>query len=180
MSPPGGKVCLGTIVGAQGVKGQVRIKSETEVPEDVGAYGPLSDEAGTRTFDVAVERRSKGVIIARIKGVEDRNAAEALKGVRLYVERDVLPPPEEEEFYHADLIGLSAETVSGEDFGRIRAVHEFGAGDVLELTGPDGKGLMVPFTRAAVPEVDIEGGKVVIDPPPGLLEPGEPEPKEEE
>src|SRR4051812_28304504 len=161
---------LGVIVGAQGVRGAVRVKSFTGKPEDVGAYGPVEDEAGARRFELRVVGASRGAVIATLKGVEDRNAAEALKGTRLYVARATLPPADEDEFYHADLIGLVAVLPDGGTFGRVRAVHAFGAGDSLEIERADGGTILVPFTKAAVPEIDVGGGRLVIDPPEGLFE----------
>ena len=161
---------LGVIVGAQGVRGAVRVKSFTGTPEDVGAYGPVEDEAGARRFELRVVGASRGAVIAKLKGIEDRNAAEALKGTRLYVARAALPTPEEDEFYHADLVGLAAVLADGSPFGRVRAVHEFGAGDSLEIERPEGGTILVPFTKAAVPQVDVNAGHVVIDPPEGLFE----------
>jgi len=157
------RVCLGAFAGAHGVKGQVRIKAFTEVPGDVAAYGPLWDEAGTRRFVIALTGRSKGLLLARVEGVDDRDRAEALSGTRLYVDRDALPALAEEEFYHADLIGLAAEDRAGRPLGKVKAVHDFGAGAMIELDG--GPGLMLPFTRATVPTVDLESGRLVIDPP---------------
>ena len=162
------------MVGAQGLKGEVRIKSFTQVAEDVAAYGPLTDEAGTRRFEIAVAGQAKGVVIARVAGIGDRTAAEKLKGTRLYVERAKLPPPDEDEFYYSDLIGLVAEAPQG-SLGTVRQVYDFGAGDVLEIAGGEFGTVMVPFTKAVVPVVDIAGGRLVIDPPDGLLEPPEPE-----
>lgn len=159
------RICLGAIVGAHGVRGLVRIKSFTEAPQDLAAYGPLSDEAGARRFVVTVKSQAKGVLIAAIAGVDNRDAAEALKGTRLYVDRAALPPTEEEEYYHADLIGLSAEDRSGETIGRVTGVQNYGAGDILEIERPDGTELLLPFTKAAVPEVDLAGGRLVVVPP---------------
>jgi 16S rRNA processing protein RimM len=170
------------ITGAHGVRGQVRIKSFTERPEDVAAYGEVGDEAGARLWRLrAVGRTGKGHVLAAIEGIADRDAAAALKGERLYVPRARLPRPEEDEYYHADLIGLEARLEDGELLGTVRAVYDFGAGDVLEVVGAgagvSGKGVvMVPFTRAAVPKVDPDAGWLVVVPPPGLLEPGEAEP----
>lgn len=166
------KVCLGVIIGARGLKGVLRIKSFTAEPTDVGAYGPLSDEAEEKTFELNVEGQAKGVVLAKAAGVSDRTAAEKLKGTRLYASRAVLPPPDEDEYYHSDLVGLRAEAPAGH-LGTVRAVHDFGAGDVLELAGGDFGTVLVPFTKAAVPLVDLQGGRVVIDPPDGLLEPPE-------
>jgi 16S rRNA processing protein RimM len=164
------RLCVGIITGAQGVRGAVRIKSFTAVPEDVAAYGPVADEAGQREFVLHPVGRAKGVVIATIACVADRDAAERLKGVRLYVARDKLPAPGEEEYYHADLIGLAAVLRDGTPLGRVRAVHEYGAGDSLEVLSESGVTVMVPFTRAAVPEVDLAAGRLVIEPLDGLLD----------
>ncbi|MEQ8966285.1 MAG: ribosome maturation factor RimM [Azospirillaceae bacterium] len=161
----GARVCVGAITGPHGVRGLVKIKAFTETPEGVTAYGPPGDEAGRRIFDITLQSRAKDQWIARVKGVEDRDAAEALAGTRLYVDRAALPPPEQEDtFYHADLIGLAAVAPDGRTLGTVRAVWDFGAGDVVEIAG-DGPPLLVPFTRAAVPEIDIPGGRLVVDPP---------------
>ena len=170
---PSARVCLGVITKAHGVQGEVRIKSFTENPAAVAAYGPVTDETGDHAMTLQVMRVSKGVVTARIEGVDDRAAAEALKGRRLYVPRETLPGTEEEEFYHCDLIGLRAELVTGGMLGTVRAVNNFGAGDVLELEGRDGRALVVPFTRAVVPVIDAAAGFLKIDPPAGLLEPDE-------
>lgn len=164
----GPRVCLGAIAGAHGVRGQVRIKAFTEMPEDLTAYGPLGDEAGRRRFRISLVGQSKGNLLAKIAGVTDRNAAEALRGTRLYVARDALPAPEDDEtFYHADLIGLLAETPEGEVLGRVRQIHNFGAGDVLEVVPEDaGEVRFLPFTKAVVPELDLAGGRLTVVPPP--------------
>ena len=163
-------MCLGVIAGAHGLRGEVRIKCFTAEPGAVAAYGPVFDEAGERSWKVEVRGRVRGQVIARLGGVEERTAAEALKGIKLHVARDALPEPADEEYYHADLIGLTAELAVGGVLGTVRSVHDFGAGDVLEIAMEGGGDVMVPFTRAIVPEVDVRGGRVVIDPPPGLLE----------
>lgn len=164
------KVCLGTIVGVHGVQGAVRIKSFTADPADVAAYGAVSDESGERRFDVKVLGQARGSVLARLSGVADRNAAEALRGVRLYVPRAALPKTNEDEFYHADLIGLPVETREGAPLGSVRAVHNFGAGDILELRDDSGRELLLPFSDAVVPEVDLASGRIVAVPPPSLLE----------
>ncbi|MEM7446498.1 MAG: ribosome maturation factor RimM [Pseudomonadota bacterium] len=165
------RVCVGAIAGAHGVRGLVRLKSFTEVPEAVASYGPLENEAGGRRFAVTLQSASKGQFIAHIQGVNDREAAEALRGVRLYVDRSVLPPPDEpDDFYYADLIGLRVETADGAPFGKVRAVEDFGAGDVIEIEREDGDDIVLPFTRAVFPVVDIEGERLVVDPPPDLGE----------
>jgi 16S rRNA processing protein RimM len=163
-------VCVGVVGAPKGLRGEVRIKSFTADPADIGAYGPLFDAAGERTFRVAVVGKSKGQVIVRIEGVEDRDAARTLKGVHLHVPRGALPETGDEEYYHADLIGLRAELAGGERLGTIRAIYDFSAGDLLEIAREDGGVVMVPFTRAVVPEIDFDGGRVVIEPPPGLLE----------
>lgn len=169
-------VCLGRILGAWGLKGGVRIRSYTENPLDIGAYGPLTDESGARAFVVRPDRLAKGTVLARIDGVGDRDAAEALKGVRLHASRAQLPATEEDEFYHEDLIGLAAVLPDGSMLGRVLSVQEFGAGEMLEVKRAAGDTVFVPFTRAVVPEIDIAAGRLVVDPPPGLLNgPGAPD-----
>lgn len=170
------RVCVGAISGARGLGGEIRINSFMHDPDSIADYGPLSDETGERSFELRIVGRARKQIIARIAGVEDRTAVEALKGVKLYLARDTLPEAGEDEFYHADLVGLVAERIGGEGMGTVRAVHDFGAGVMLEIGGGE-EDLMVPFTKAAVPVVDIAAGKVVIDPPAGLLEPPEEEAK---
>ena len=159
------RLCVGVIAGAHGVRGLVKIKSFTEDPANLTAYGPLTDESGARRYQVAVTGRAKGVLLARIEGVGDRDAARALRGARLYVARAALPEPEDEEYYHADLIGLAVEDRAGAPLGRVAAVQNFGAGDILEIERPDQGTLLVPFTKAAVPLVDPAGGRVVVEPP---------------
>jgi 16S rRNA processing protein RimM len=162
---PRPRICVGAIAGAHGVKGLVKIKSFTEEPDGVAAYGPLSDEAGEREYTLALTGRAKGLIIARIDGVEDRNAAEALRGTRLYVERAALPPTAEEAYYHTDLIGLEAVGMDGAPVGEVKALYNYGAGDVIEIQRRDKDLLLLPFTKAAVPEVDLEGGRLVVREP---------------
>ena len=159
------RLCVGVIAGAHGVRGLVKIKSFTEDPANLTAYGALTDESGARRYQVAVTGRAKGVLLARIEGVGDRDAARALSGARLYVARAALPEPEDEEYYHADLIGLAVEDRAGAPLGRVAAVQNFGAGDILEIERPDQGTLLVPFTKAAVPLVDPAGGRVVVEPP---------------
>jgi 16S rRNA processing protein RimM len=170
---PADLVLLGTVGAPRGIRGDIRIKSFTEVPEDIAAYGPLWNADATRSFSLRVIGEAKGQVLVRFDGVNDRTAAEALKGTGLYVPRSALPAPEEDSFYLVDLIGLSVETTSGEAWGKVKAVHDFGAGDVLELAGGPHAGLMIPFSRDTVPEVDLTGGRVVVGPPEGLLEPPE-------
>lgn len=158
-----GRLCLGIVTGAHGLRGLVRIRPFTDTPEGVAAYGPLESEDGARRFALTVMNRTgKGQVVARIDGVDDRNGAEALRGQRLYVGRDSLPAPDEDEYYHVDLIGLAAVDPAGAPLGTVRAVYDFGAGDILEIQGPDGRLSTVPFTRAAVPGVDLAAGRVVV------------------
>ena len=160
-----GRICVGMITAAHGVRGLVRIKPFTADPAAVTAYGPVGDEAGRRQFALTLLNRHKDQWLARIDGIDDRNAAEALRGTGLFVDRAALPPPEDDdEFYHADLIGLAAVSPDGRRLGRVRAVHDFGAGDLLELVTEAGGIVTVPFTRAAVPEIDIAAGRVVVVP----------------
>ena len=174
MSEANQRVCVGVITGPHGVQGAVRIKSFTAVPEDIARYGPLADETGCQRFELRVCGAAKGALIARLSGVEGRNQVEGLRGLRLYLPRSALPPTEPGEFYHADLIGLEAVLGDGTPVGRVRAIHDFGAGDTLELARPDAPSVMVPFTRAVVPIVDPAEGRLVLKPPPGLLDDGEP------
>ena len=164
------RICLGIVTGAHGVRGAVRIKSFTAVPEDVARYGALTDETGDRRLELHLVGTAKGVVIARVSGVEDRDQAEALRGLRLYLARSALPQTPAEEYYHADLIGLEAVLGDGTPVGRVRAIHDFGAGDTLELARSGAPPLMVPFTRAVVPTVELAAGRLVLDPPPGLLD----------
>ena len=139
-------------------------------PDGLAAYGPFTDASGARVFAITLLSQNKGQWLAQIDGVTDRTQAQALAGTRLFVGRDMLPALDDEEFYHADLIGLRAEGAGGEVIGRVQAVHDFGAGDVLELarTGAEGTSsetLLVPFTRAVVPEIDVAAGRLVVVPP---------------
>lgn len=157
-------VLLGRIAGAQGLKGEVRINSFTGAPEDIAAYGPLTDGKG-RSFVVERVRPLKGgAVVAQLGGVADRSAAEAMKGVALFVERAKLPEPDEDEWYYEDLIGLDALGPDGAVIGEVVAVQNFGGGDLLEIRPPDGgKTLLMPFTKAVVPVVDVKGGRVIVE-----------------
>lgn len=159
------RVLLGVVAAPHGVRGLVRIKSFTEDPMAVASYGPLSDESGKRKYRVEALSAARDAVLARIEGVADRTAAEAIRGLRLYVERSALPEAGEREWYEADLVGLPAVGKDGRSWGKVVAFHDFGAGPVMEVSA----GLMLPFTDEAVPEIDVEGGKVIVDPPAGLL-----------
>lgn len=157
------RVLLGVIAGAHGLRGQVRVRSFTAEPEDVAAYGPLWDGDGTRSFALRITGRSSGALIGSIEGVESRDTAEALKGTGLYIARERLPEPPTDEFYHADLVGLTVEDGSGTTLGRVKAVHDHGAGTFIEVaTEEGGETHFVPFTRAKVPAVDLEAGRLVV------------------
>jgi len=164
-------VCLGVVGAPHGVRGAVRIKSFTAEPEAIAAYGPLEDDSGARRFTVRLVGTGKGVVIATLSGVADRDQATALRGLHLYLPRSALPATDEDEFYHADLVGLAAELGDGSRLGRVAAIHDFGAGDVLEIVRDHGMPILVPFTRAVVPMVDLRAGRIVLDPPDGLLDP---------
>ncbi|MEM9049501.1 MAG: ribosome maturation factor RimM [Pseudomonadota bacterium] len=156
-------VCVGAVAGAYGVQGAVRLKSFCAEPEAIGAYGPLQTEAGAR-FSVTLSGPIAGGLSARLSGVATREAAQALKGTRLYVPRSRLPSLPEDEFYHADLIGLIVQDSGGQVIGRVRAIADHGAGDVMEIAGPPLRTpLLLPFTRAFVPSVDLAAGRVVVD-----------------
>ena len=158
-------ILIATIGAAHGVKGEVRVKSFAAVPTALGEYARLASEDGRR-LEIEKLRPTKGdVLIAKFRGVDDRNAAEALNGVSLYVDRNILPAPEEDEYYHADLIGLAALDAAGEPLGTVVAVHDFGAGDILDIATESGPSLLVPFTKAVVPEVDIAAGTITVIPP---------------
>ena len=170
MPASGAKVCLGHISAAHGVRGDVLIKSHTDVPEDIAGYGPLQDQDGTRTFAITIKQTTNKGVVAHIAGIDTRTAAEALKGTQLFIDRDRLPAPDPGEWYQADLIGLGAVDPDGRSLGTVVAVQNFGAGDLLELrpqTG--GETVLVPFTNETVPEIDLADQRVVINPPPGLL-----------
>ena len=157
------RILLGRIAGAHGIRGEVIIHAYTATPESIGAYSPLSDADGRRMFAVVSARVTQKGVVARLEGVTDRNAAEALKGVELYVDRERLPATRADEFYHADLVGLAAVEPSGEALGTIVAVHNFGAGDLLEIRlAATGKTELIPFTDQVVPDVDIAAGRAVV------------------
>ncbi|MDH3233702.1 MAG: ribosome maturation factor RimM [Alphaproteobacteria bacterium] len=159
------RVCLGAVAGAHGVRGALRVKSFTAEPDDIAAYGPVTDEAGSREFTLRIVGKSRGDLVIKVDGINDRNAAEALKGTQFYIARAALPEPEADEFYHADLIGLSALDEDGRTLGAVRAVHDHGAGTLIEIRSTEGAELLVPFTKAAVPSVDIAGGRIIVAPP---------------
>lgn len=153
------------VSGAFGVKGEIRINTFTAEPLALRQYKALLREDGSPALALTAARAVKGGVIARARGVDTRDQAEALRGLTLHVRREDLPAPDEDEFYLADLIGLAVETAGGEVLGRIKAVNDFGAGDLLEIQPPRGASWWLPFTREAVPEVRIAEGKVIANPP---------------
>src|ERR1700710_1726635 len=158
-------ICVARIGAPHGVRGAVKLWTFTEDPFAVKRYGPLATRDGTRSFKLATAREAKGHLVATLKGVATREDAERLNGVELYIARDKLPATEEDEYYHADLIGLAAVTPANQPLGRVVAVHDFGAGDIIEIAPPHGATLLLPFTNAVVPSVDLAGGRVVIELP---------------
>lgn len=177
-SDPKARVLLGTIASAHGIRGEVVLRTYTGDPEAIAGYGPLSDSDGRRNFKIKSARLTPKGVIARLDGIADRNAAEALRGVDLYVARARLPKPADKEYYYADLIGLSARNEGGEEIGWIVNVVNFGAGDLLEIRFNDTKQTdYVPFTDACVPNVDVGAGFVTLVMPELV---GEPEPQSQE
>jgi 16S rRNA processing protein RimM len=161
-APADGDVLLGVVLSAHGLKGEVKVKTFTDKPASLGAYGPL-DAGDGRQFVIAALRPTKGdEALVQFKGISDRNGAESLKGQRLSVPRAALPEPEEDEFYLADLIGLGVEDSKGAALGTVKAIHNFGAGDVVEIEGPDGLAEFIPFSQEAVPVVDLKNKRIVV------------------
>ena len=158
-------ICVARIGAAHGVRGAVKLWTFTEDPLAVKHYGPLVTKDGARQFEVTHVREAKGHLVATLKGVATREEAERLNGVELYIARDKLPATDENEYYHADLIGLAAVNAAGEPLGRVIAIHNFGAGDIIEIAPPNGATMLLPFTNAVVPTVDLEGGRAVIELP---------------
>ena len=161
------RICVGAFAGAYGVSGETRLKSFCAEPEAIAAYGPLYSEDGSQSFAIKLTRPVAGGLGARVAGINSKEAADALKGVGLYVDRARLPNLPDDEFYHADLIGLEVRDTGGALLGRVSAVHNHGAGDLLEITGT-GPVRLLPFTLAVVPTVDLTSGRIVVDPPEGL------------
>jgi 16S rRNA processing protein RimM len=160
-------ILIGVFGAPQGVRGEVRVKSLTADPVAIGAYGPLTDKGRGRKFVFESVRPLKGdMLVARVAGVSTREAAEALKGVEIFARRDQLPPPADDEFYYDDLIGLEAVDTAGATVGRVVALMNHGAGDVLEIApAHGGETLLLPFTQRVAPRIDFDAGRIVIDPP---------------
>ena len=160
------RILLGIVGAAHGIRGEVRLKAFTATPTDIAAYGPLTDDRGRLVEIERVRPLKADMVVVKLKGVDDRTSAAALKGVSLFVDRACLPDTGVEEYYHADLIGLEAVLRDGSSLGRVVAIFDHGAGDIIEIAGgAEDAPLLLPFTRAAVPEIDISGGRILVDPP---------------
>lgn len=163
------RICVGAIMGAFGTRGEVRLKSFTAEPADVAAYAPITTEDGSRTFSIRITRPVKGGFAARVDGVRFRDEAEALRGVRLFVPREALPSLPDDEYYISDLIGLEVVDTGGVRIGKVKAVQDYGATDILEIQRPGAPDVLLPFTAAVVPTVDLAAGRMIVDPPEGAL-----------
>ena len=161
-------ICVARIGAAHGVRGAVKLWTFTEDPLAVQRYGPLSTKDGARQFEVTHAREARDHLVATLKGVTTREEAERLNGLELYVAREKLPATDDDEYYHADLIGLAAVTTADAPLGRVIAIHNFGAGNIIEIAPPQGSTLLLPFTNAVVPSVDLAAGRVVIELPPEI------------
>jgi 16S rRNA processing protein RimM len=162
-------VCVAKVVAAHGLRGALKLRCFTERAADVAAYGPLYDESGERWFEIEILGQTPGGVLVRAEGVRDRSAAEALRGLLLFVPRNALPDPGPDEFYHSDLEGLSVEGSDGTHLGTVRGLENFGAGDLIEVAGADGRVLTLPFDRRTVPVVDLKRGRLVVELPAELI-----------
>lgn len=165
-------VCVAAVATAHGIRGALKLRCFTERPEDAVAYGPVYDKHGNRLFDLKVVGQSRGGILVEAEGICDRNAAEALRGTELFVPRALLPELGPEEFYHSDLEGLDVLCAGGARLGVVRALANFGAGDIVEVLADDGRTMALPFDQETVRTVDLDAGHLVVEPPPELLPPG--------
>ncbi len=167
------RIVVGAITGAFGVKGEVRLKSFCANPEDIAGYSPLFDKQGTE-YTVKITQTVKGGFAARLSGIRFKDQADALRGVQLFADRNLLPQLPDDEYYYSDLIGLDVLDTGGAVLGKVAAVDNHGAGDILEIRGPGLKGsVLMPFTQSAVPTVDLTARRIIVDPPDGVF----PEPK---
>lgn len=159
------RLCLGAIAGVHGIKGEVKVKSFTDIDTDIDKYGPLENKDATKKFTIKVTGHSKELLRVKIKGVEDRNAAEALIGTALYVEKNLLPELEEDEYYHSDLIGLKViEKTSNQEAGSVEGVYNFGAGEIIEIkVNATNKLEMIPFNKQYVPTVNVKEGYIIVE-----------------
>ena len=163
------KLCVGQFVGAHGVRGLVKLRSFTENPESIFDYAPLLSDDGKHTFKITAKSADKDHFIVTVDGIADRDAANALRGDKVYIPRDILPPPSKGEYYDADLIGLAVFDAAGKDYGKTLALHDHGAGAFLEIGHDHKTSFMLPFKDAFVPAVDLEAGKLLIAVPEGWL-----------
>ncbi|MFV1530194.1 MULTISPECIES: ribosome maturation factor RimM [unclassified Phaeobacter] len=164
------QICVGAISGSYGVRGEVRLKSFCAMPEDIENYSPLSTEDGSQTYTITLVRAIKNGFTARIGGIETKEQADALKGVRLFAPRNRLPSLPDDEYYHTDLMGLEVYDTGGTLLGTVKSVQNHGASDLLEIAIPaDSKTVLLPFTLAAVPTVDLASGRIIADPPDGVF-----------
>ncbi len=164
------RVCVGAVTGAFGVRGEVRLKSFCADPADIAGYAPLTTEDGTRSFTLKITRSVKNGFAGRLSGIATKEQADDLRGLRLFVDRSQLPSLPDDEFYHADLMGLLVVDTGGRELGRVKSVQNHGASDLLEIHGPGLKStVFLPFTQEAVPTVDLSAGRIVADPPDGLF-----------
>lgn len=165
------RICVGAVAGAFGVRGELRLKSFTATPEDVATYGSVTSDDGAQSFTITLTgQTTKGALIARLSGVATKEQADALRGLRLYVERARLPSLPDDEYYHADLIGLEVLDTGGSSLGRVKSVQNHGASDLLEIQGPGLKStVLLPFTLEVVPTVDLATGRIIVDPPEGVF-----------
>ncbi|MEL6298208.1 MAG: ribosome maturation factor RimM [Pseudomonadota bacterium] len=163
MTDEAARVLLGVISTVHGVRGEVIVRSYCEVPEDIASYGPLTSSDGRRTFPLTIRGATKKGLIARISGIGDRNAADALRGTELYVARDLLPEPDDDEVYHADLVGLTVNDQDGKQLGQVVAIQNFGAGDLIEYRRTDGRDTeFVPLDGAFVTAIDLDAGTCTV------------------
>lgn len=157
------KICLGAIVGVHGIRGEVKVKSFSDDEKNLVRYGEVCDECGNKTFSLKIVGHSKDLLRVKIKGVDDRTTAETLIGTGFYIKRNSLPELKDDEFYHTDLIGLNAQNKNGDILGKVNALYNFGAGDILEVRLNDNSLEMVPFTSAFVPEINIKNGYIIVE-----------------
>jgi 16S rRNA processing protein RimM len=162
-------VCVAAVATAHGIRGALKLRCFTERPEDAAAYGPVYDNQGKRLFALEVIGRSRGGILVEAEGISDRAAALALRGTELFVPRTALPDLGPDEFYHSDLEGLEVLRPDGARLGVVRALNNFGAGDILEVMADNGRAVSLPFDHATVRAVDLDAGRLVVAPPPELL-----------
>lgn len=164
------RVCVGVVTGSYGVRGEARIKSFCAEPSAIADYSPLSSEDGNTLYSVVISRPVKGGFVVKLGSVTSKEQADGLKGAKLFAERDDLPALPDDEYYYTDLIGLEVLDTGGATIGRVKAVFDHGAGDILEVTGPNIKGAaLIPFTKDIVPTVDYSAGRLIVDLPDGLL-----------